>query len=241
MSGAPPLLPAMLAQNPRLDRWIGFPEPGRVRVATGRVEIGQGVLTAMLQIAAEELDVAPDRIDLDTGDTELTPNEGYTAGSQSIQFGGVAMRQACADVRALFLAQAAKVLGCKTAELSIRDGSILRNGASTGQDYWTLAGAIDLTAKATGAGTRKRVSNLNSIGQSSARIDLPAKVFGEAIFIHDMQLDGMVNRQAAMIAYIDDFMMMFWVTLAALPLIAFLRVNRHGRPAGGPPAAAMAD
>src|SRR5246500_2956591 len=96
-------LPPLLAANPRLDQWVGFPEPGRVRVSTGRVEIGQGVLTAMRQIAAEELDVSPDRILLQTGDTDLTPNEGYTAGSQSIQFGGVALRMACAEVRALFL------------------------------------------------------------------------------------------------------------------------------------------
>jgi nicotinate dehydrogenase subunit B len=89
-------LPGMLRDNPRLDRWVRFEAPGRVTVATGRVEIGQGVLTAMRQIAAEELDISPDRILLQTGDTELTPNEGYTAGSQSIQFGGVALRQACA-------------------------------------------------------------------------------------------------------------------------------------------------
>ena len=89
---AQPTVPPLLAANPRLDRWVEFPAPGRVTVSTGRVEIGQGVLTAMLQIAAEELDVAPDRILLRTGDTDLTPNEGYTAGSQSIQFGGVALR-----------------------------------------------------------------------------------------------------------------------------------------------------
>ena len=64
----------------------------------------------MLQIAAEELDVAPERILLQTGDTDLTPNEGYTAGSQSIQFGGVALRMACAEVRALFLDHAAATL-----------------------------------------------------------------------------------------------------------------------------------
>ena len=84
----------------------------------------------MAQIAADELDVAMARIVLRSGDTELTPNEGYTAGSQSIQFGGVAMRQACADVRALFLDQAAKIIGCAPDELSIRDGSILRKGAA---------------------------------------------------------------------------------------------------------------
>src|ERR1700716_2572120 len=101
----------MLRENPRLDQWVRFAMPGHVTVSTGRVEIGQGVLTAMLQIAAEELDVAPDRILLQTGDTDLTPNEGYTAGSQSIQFGGVALRQACAEVRASFLDQAAAQVG----------------------------------------------------------------------------------------------------------------------------------
>src|ERR1700738_5737464 len=100
-------VPPLLAANPRLDRWVGFPAPGHVTVSTGRVEIGQGVLTAMLQIAAEELEVAPERIQLQTGDTDLTPNEGYTAGSQSIQFGGVALRLACAEVRGLLLDHAA--------------------------------------------------------------------------------------------------------------------------------------
>ena len=188
-------LPGPLNENPNLDRWVAFPSPGKVTVLTGRVELGQGVLTAMAQIAADELDIAMERITVRSGDTEKAPNEGYTAGSQSIQFGGVAMRQACAEVRALFLDQAAKVLGCKTNELSIRDGSIYRNGTSTGQDYWTLAGAIDLACKATGAAVRKPVSDLKSVGASGARLDLPAKIFGGSIFIHDMQLDGMVHAR----------------------------------------------
>ncbi|MFZ0778680.1 MAG: molybdopterin cofactor-binding domain-containing protein, partial [Xanthobacteraceae bacterium] len=190
-----PVLPGPLADNPRLDRWVTFPAPGKVTVGTGRVELGQGVLTAMAQIAADELGVAMGRITVRSGDTEFTPNEGYTAGSQSIQFGGVAMRQACADVRGLFIEHAAKVLGCAASELGIRDGIILRNGAPTGQDYWTLAGAIDLTAKATGSGKRKAVADFTSIGQSSARLDLPAKIFGERAFIHDMVLDGMVHAR----------------------------------------------
>src|SRR5271154_3379579 len=108
---APPALPPLLANNPRLDQWVRFPSPGHVTVSTGRVEIGQGVLTAMLQIAADELDVSPQRILLQTGDTDLTPNEGYTSGSQSIQAGGVALRLACAEVRGLLLDAAAARLG----------------------------------------------------------------------------------------------------------------------------------
>ena len=188
-------LPGPLDANPELDRWVGFPAPGKVTVLTGRVELGQGVLTAMAQIAADELDVAIERITIRSGDTEKAPNEGYTAGSQSIQFGGVAMRQACADVRALFLVRAAKVFGCKANDLSIRDGSIYRDGAPTGHDYWTLAGAVDLTTKATGGGVSKRVTDLKSIGKSNERLDLPAKIFGENIFIHDMQINGMVHAR----------------------------------------------
>jgi nicotinate dehydrogenase subunit B len=206
-----PVLPGPLNDNPGLDRWVSFSSQGRVTVCTGRVEFGQGVLTAMAQIAAEELDVAMERVTVCSGDTELTPNEGYTAGSLSMQAGGVALRQACAEVRALFLVQAAKVLGCKATELSIHDGSINRNGASTGQDYWTLAGAVDLSVKASGATPRKSVAEFKTIGVSRARLDLPAKVFGQATFIHDMKIDGMVHarvvrqpNRGATVAAVDE-------------------------------------
>src|ERR1700732_1694063 len=208
---AQPTMPPLLAANPRLDRWVGVPAPGRVTVSTGRVEIGQGVLTAMLQIAAEELDVAPERIQLQTGDTDLTPNEGYTAGSQSIQFGGVALRLACAEVRALFLDHAAASLGYARADLSVRDGAITLRGQPTGQDYWSLAAAVDLRREATGRAPTKRVSDYGVVGQNSPRVDLAAKVFGEAAFAHDMVLDGMVHarvvrqpRRDAAIASLDE-------------------------------------
>src|SRR4029077_11197777 len=147
---AQPTVPPLLAANPRLDRWVGFPAPGRVTVSTGRVEIGQGGLTAMLQIAAEELDVAPGRILLQTGDTDLTPNEGYTAGSQSIQFGGVALRLACAEVRALFLDHAAASLGHSRPDRALRDGAIPRRAEAPGNDYWSRASPVDLRRDATG-------------------------------------------------------------------------------------------
>ena len=125
----------------------GFPSRAGSAVSTGRVEIGQGVLTAMRQIAAEELDVAPERIVLQTGDTELTPNEGYTAGSQSIQFGGVALRaglrrgarlvsRPCRRELRLFPRRPRR---CATARSSVA-------ATPTGQDYWSLAGAVDLSA-----------------------------------------------------------------------------------------------
>jgi nicotinate dehydrogenase subunit B len=204
-------LPPLLAANPHLHQWVEFPSPGRVAVSTGRVEIGQGVLTAMLQIAAEELDVMPERILLQTGDTDLTPNEGYTAGSQSIQFGGVALRMACAEVRALFLDHAAASHGYSRAELAVNDGAIIHRGEKTGHDYWSLAAAVDLTRNATGRPPTKSVVDYRVVGQNAPRVDLAAKVFGGPAFIHDVVLDGMVHarvvrqpRRGAVIAKIDE-------------------------------------
>jgi nicotinate dehydrogenase subunit B len=206
-----PTLPPLLAANPRLDRWVAFPVPGEVRVATGRVEIGQGVLTAMRQIAAEELDVAPDMIRLETGDTDLTPNEGYTAGSQSIQFGGVAMRLACAEVRALFLDHAAQAYGYSPGDLAVEDGAVTHHGKKTGHDYWSLAAAVDLARDATGRAPAKSVGDYRLVGGNAPRTDLPAKVFGGPAFIHDMTLDGMLHarvvrqpRRGATIGRIDE-------------------------------------
>src|SRR6185437_14526035 len=123
--------------------------------------------------------------------TDFTPNEGFTSGSQSMQFGGVALRQACAEVRALFLQRAAERLGCAAADLTVADGCFLRRGAPTGEDYWTLASAVARDAKATGAAPRKPAADYNVVGHSTARLDLPAKVFGAPAFIHDMVLAGM--------------------------------------------------
>jgi CO/xanthine dehydrogenase Mo-binding subunit len=205
-----PGLPALLAANPRLDQWVGFPGPGHVTVLTGRVEIGQGVLTAMLQIAADELDVAPDRIELRTGDTDLTPNEGYTAGSHSIQFGGVALRMACAEVRALFLDHAAARFGFSRADLAVQDGTITYRGEPTGHDYWSLAAAVDLARPATGR-PAKGARDYRVVGRNMPRVDLAGKVFGGPAFIHDMVLDGMVHarvvrqpRRGATIAAVDE-------------------------------------
>ncbi len=210
-AAAPTALPPLLAANPRLDQWVGFDQPGRVRVSTGRVEIGQGVLTAMRQIAAEELDVSLDRIMLQSGDTELTPNEGYTAGSQSIQFGGVAMRFACAEVRSLFLDHAAAAFGYPRAELSVQDGAIARRGEPIGHDYWSLAAAIDLGRHATGRAPTKQPRDYRVVGQEAPRVDLAAKVFGEPVFLHDMGLDGMTHarvvrqpRRGATIKTVDE-------------------------------------
>jgi CO/xanthine dehydrogenase Mo-binding subunit len=204
-------LPPLLADNPRLAQWVAFPSEGSVTVFTGRVEIGQGVLTAMIQIAADELEVAPSRITLQSGDTALTPNEGYTAGSQSIQYGGVALRLACAEVRLLFLERAAALSGAAPGDLCVRDGTILIRGAASPHSYWSLAGEVDLNRPATARAPVKAGKAYDIVGRNAQRVDLAAKLFGQPIFVHDMNIPGMrharVIRQpspVASLAAIDE-------------------------------------
>jgi len=124
----PPVLPQSLKTTPRLDRWVRFNADRTVTVFSGKVELGQGIETAIAQIAADELDVTLERLSLMAGDTTQSPDEWYTAGSQSIEIGGMAMRLACAEVRSLFLDAAARELEVNAAELRVRDGAIEVDG-----------------------------------------------------------------------------------------------------------------
>lgn len=188
---AAPVGPVMLRNNPRLDSWVRITPDGRITVLTGRVELGQGVLTAMRQIAAEELDVAPERLELLSGDTAETADEGVTAGSQSIRFGGEALGVACADARATLLGVAAQGWGVEPAALTITDGVIQGPGGQR-MSYAEAAGRVSLARPANLTARRKPVSAQRVIGTSLPRTDIPAKVFGQQVFIHDMRPEGMV-------------------------------------------------
>jgi CO/xanthine dehydrogenase Mo-binding subunit len=186
-------LPLSLTDNPILSQWIAF-EPGRVRIATGKVEIGQGILTAMTQIAAEELDVRPEQVRIVSGETDVSPAEYFTSGSYSVSVGGAAIRLVCAEVRSMLLDKAAEALGCKPNELSVEEGKFLRGGKDTGRDYWSIAGTINLDRRATGTAPVKRPPTYKVVGKSLPRLDLPAKVAG-AGFIHDIVPDGVVHAR----------------------------------------------
>jgi nicotinate dehydrogenase subunit B len=186
------MIPATLANNPSLDRWVGFEPGGVVRIAFGKVEYGQGAVTALAQLAAEELDVAFNRLRVVNAATGEAPDEGLTVGSMSIETSGASVRQVCAEVRALVLAETARRIGCEPAELEIEDGAILRSGVPTGEDYWSLQ--IDLARPATGEPAPKPPGARKVVGHSQPRLDLPAKVFGAA-FIQDIRLPGMIHAR----------------------------------------------
>jgi CO/xanthine dehydrogenase Mo-binding subunit len=178
-------LPGSLNNNRMLNAWLRIDPHGTVTIFTGKIELGQGIGTALAQIAADELDVDMKRIRLVHGDTALTPNEGQTAGSLSVQTSGTAVRFACAEAREILLSAAATKLG--TTQLSVADGTI--NGSLT---YWTLAGEIDLKKEASGNAKPKPASEHKWVGKSVPRRDIPKKFTGGAAYVQDIRLPGML-------------------------------------------------
>ena len=185
-------LPPTLDKNRRLDRWVRINIDGTVTVRTGKVEIGQGIVSAIAQIAAEELDISYSRIRMVPVDTMISPNEGSTSGSRSVEEGGEAMRQACAEIRDALLQAAARKLDTSLEKLSVDDGTIHVRGSSDSITYWQLAPEVDLARDATGQARPKPVDEFKLVGKALPRLDITAKLTGAA-FIQDLVLPGMLH------------------------------------------------
>jgi nicotinate dehydrogenase subunit B len=190
--GPEPGLPASLAANPVLSDWVDLAGDGAVTVRSGKVEYGQGVWTALAQVAAEELDVALGRIRVAPVSTSSSPDEGFTAGSKSIEDSGAALRQACAQARAAFLAAAAAKLGCGVTGLSVEDGAIRTAAGLTGLTYWSLNAPGLLDRPAGPPVPVKQPGRWSVAGRSAPRLDIPDKVTGRPRFLHDLILPGLL-------------------------------------------------
>jgi nicotinate dehydrogenase subunit B len=188
-------LPLSIINNRRLDKWLRFQPDRTVKLAVGKVEIGQGVLIALSQIAAEELDVDLDRIDILSGDTQDAPDEGSTASSQSIEVSGRSVRLVSAELRSRVLGRLAQRLNCAPDDLTIDDGMFLQGGNPTGYDYWNFTAPEDFAADIQGTAVPKPPSAYKIVGQPVPRRDLLAKVTGAA-FIHDMVRPNMLHARA---------------------------------------------
>ncbi len=147
-AGGAPQLPGSLNNNRMLASWLRVNANGTVTVFTGKIELGQGIATAIAQIAADELDVDYKRIEMVTGDTSRTPDEGVTAGSLSMQMSGTAVRFACAEARELLIGAAAAKLGVAAAELKVADGTVTGPGGRQAT-YWEVTDAAMLRREAT--------------------------------------------------------------------------------------------
>ncbi|MGH6768054.1 MAG: molybdopterin cofactor-binding domain-containing protein [Xanthobacteraceae bacterium] len=190
--GKKPRLPGSLNNNRMLNAWLRIDADGTATVFTGKVELGQGILTSLSQIAAEELDLPFNRVKIISGDTNTIPNEGKTNGSFSIENSGTAIRLATAEARAILLELAAQRLGTPADKLRVTDGIIATpDGKTVG--YGELAASVDLKREATAKVKPKPPAQHKIVGQSIQRVDIPAKVTGGAVYVQDVRVPGMVH------------------------------------------------
>jgi CO/xanthine dehydrogenase Mo-binding subunit len=187
-------LPLSIQNNPRLETWLRFEPDQTVRLSVGKVEIGQGVLTALTQIAAEELDVSLNRVTILAGDTAEAPDEGSTASSLSIEMSGRSVRLASAELRARVVRRLAQRLNCAPDEIAVEDGAFVLGGRPTGFDYWNFVSGVDFAEDITGTAPTKPPAAYRVVGRPVPRIDLAPKITG-AGFIHDMVRPDMLHAR----------------------------------------------
>src|SRR5437899_169280 len=182
--------PGSLEKNPRLSQWLRVHRDGTVSIYSGKVEIGQGILTALAQIAAEELGIAVERIRMVPADTAVSPDEGVTSGSLSIQDSGAALRRACAQARAVLLASAAARLAVSTRDVQVADGVVRAGGRSA--SFWECADEALFDREIDDTAALRSPGDYRVVGKPMPRRDLPDKIAGQPRFIQDMALPGML-------------------------------------------------
>jgi nicotinate dehydrogenase subunit B len=184
-----------------VDSFLAIDKTGKVTVYSGKVDLGTGVSTALRQIVAEELDVPFAQVELIEGDTALTPDQGTTWGSLSIQVGGMQLRQAAAAARQPLLAEAAKKLG--TSDLTIADGMISGGGKKVG--YGELIGGknFSITLDPKQPVKEKAPQDYKIVGKPQPRLDIPDKVTGRFTYMQDFAVPGMLHGRVVRPPAID--------------------------------------
>jgi CO/xanthine dehydrogenase Mo-binding subunit len=190
-------LPHPLRHTPNLDAWIRIGTDGTVTVLSGKVELGQDLRTAVAMIGAEELDVSLERVQVIMADTGRSPNEGYTGSSMSLETSGNAIRYAAAHARHVMLSVAHEALEAPLECLTVHDGTISDPVTGRAVAYWKLYGGKPFGCPVTGAIPPKGGNAYTVVGRAQDRLDLMDKVTGQACFVHDMDLPGMVHGRIA--------------------------------------------
>ena len=188
-------LPNILLENPDLDSWIRIDAQETITIFSGKVEYGQGIKTALAQIAADEMDVSLQRIRMVMGDTQETPNEGMTVGSTSLQTSGNALRQAAAEARRVMLQLALEELEAWPENLAIEDGQIIDQASGKSTSYWKLQGGKPFNTPIKGLAQPKAAQSYRLVGTNATRVDLHTKVTGTHVYVQDLQLEKMVHAR----------------------------------------------
>jgi len=188
-------LPGDLRENPRINAWLEILADGRVRVLTGKIELGQGIRTAVAQMAAEELDLDMNQVEVLLAETGRTPDEGYTAGSNSIEASAVAVRYAAAAARQKLLQLAAQKWNIPAEQLEFAKGVITDK---TNDRSATLAEILDnhqITDEVRMPVTLKQKDKYQYVGKAIPRDDIKRIITGQPVYVHDLDFPGMLHAR----------------------------------------------
>ena len=191
------LRPAKSVAKDVVDSFVVLSPDGKVTIFVGKVDLGTGTKTALAQMAADELDVAFERIEMVMGDTATTPDQWITGANLTIAQGGGELRRACATARAALLARASTKLGAPAADLTVTGGIVrVKGDAARSASYSELmqsASGFDL--KVDPKAPLKPAAEYRVVGQSIPRVDIPEKLTGEFMYAHDFRLPGMLHAR----------------------------------------------
>jgi len=194
--------PAADADPRELDSWLAIAPDGTVTVYSGKVDLGTGVETALAQIVAEELDVPFNKVHMVSLDTAKAIDQGITAGSRTIERAGPQLRQAAAAAKQELLKLASQRLGSPVESLSVASGVVSAGAKKV--SYAQLIGGKKFNAKIPVSGTgwnmkvapdarAKNFKDYKVVGTSQKRVELPPKMTGEFVYVHDVRLPGMLH------------------------------------------------
>jgi CO/xanthine dehydrogenase Mo-binding subunit len=178
-----------------VDAYLAVDGDGNVTLYTGKVDLGTGLRIALPQIAAEELGIGVNRIEMVEGDTALTPNQGPTAGSTGVMRGGMQIRQAAATARAVLIERGAAKLGRPASELDTADGEVRPRAGGAGIGFGSLIGGERFNLRLDPKAPLRDPAGYTVVGKPLPRPDIPAKVTGQHTYMQDFRLPAMLHAR----------------------------------------------
>ena len=188
-------LPGSMGRAKTVNAWLELLEDGTIRVLSGKVELGQGIRTAIQQVAAEELDMDLEKVQVHLAETGVTPNEGYTGASASIQNSAMSVRYAAATARQELLLLASKKLNTAVDNLLLYNGLVK---SKQNKESLTFAEILD------GEQIEKEVMlpipikdnrEHRYVGKAIPRPDIEEMVRGQSTYIQDLRFPGMLHAR----------------------------------------------
>jgi CO/xanthine dehydrogenase Mo-binding subunit len=209
-----------------VDGFVAVNADGSVTIYSGKVDLGQGLRIAIPQMAAEELGVGVERIVLVEGDTALTPDQGATAGSSGIMRGGVQIRQAAATAREAMIGMAAARTGKPAAEFDTAHGEVRPRAGDAGIRFGELVGTRRFDIKVDPKAKLRDPASYTVVGKPLARPDIPGKVAGRHVYVHDFRIDGMLHGRVVRPPAVGAKLVALDVaSIAAIPGARVVRIN----------------